>query len=219
VVTTITDIRVPADAFPLGHILEAHPDVTIELQRLVPTQHGLIPLFWVETEHEKEVEESLRDDPLVADLVKLTRTPERILYSVRWDLDVDTLVETLVSLNVDLLTAEGTADSWEFRLQFRNKADLNRFRRACRDDDVDLELIELFNPLMPSEKGPLTSIQKDALATAFENGYWNVPRGITQQELADLIGVSDGMLSRRLRRGVEIAVEQLLFGPSGKPFE
>ncbi|ODR80521.1 hypothetical protein BG842_03430 [Haladaptatus sp. W1] len=72
---------------------------------------------------------------------------------------------------------------------------------------------------MPPEKGPLTSEQKDTLATAYKNGYWNVPREITQQDLADLIGLSDGMLSRRLRQGVKIAVEQLLFGPSGKPFE
>jgi len=60
----------------------------------------------VETEHEQEVDEALRADPLVADLVQLTRTPERILYSVTWSPDVDGLVETLVSLNVDVLTAE-----------------------------------------------------------------------------------------------------------------
>ncbi|HZD42475.1 MAG TPA: helix-turn-helix domain-containing protein, partial [Methanomicrobiales archaeon] len=191
-VTTITDIRVPADAFPLGRILQEYPEVEIELQRLIPARQGIIPLFWVASELETDVEETLRADPLVEELVELTRTPDRILYSVSWNPDVDQLVETLTSLNVDMLTAEGTADYWVFRLQFRNHEDLNRFRRACREQNIDVDLVELYNPLMPSEKGPLTSEQKDVLATAFENGYWNVPREITQEELSDLIGVSDG---------------------------
>ena len=48
-VTIITDVRVPADQFPLGRILQAYPDVEIELERIVPTRDEIIPLFWVET--------------------------------------------------------------------------------------------------------------------------------------------------------------------------
>jgi hypothetical protein len=219
VATTIIDIRVPADAFSLGRILDAYPDIEIELQRLVPTREDIIPLFWVETENEEEVEETLRADPLVKELAQLTRTPERVLYSVNWNPDVDALVGLLVTPNVDVLTAEGTAESWEFRLQFRDKANLAQFRNGCQEQNIDLELVELFNPLMPPEKGPLTPAQKDALATAFENGYWDVPCEITQQELAALIGISESTLSQRLRQGVKIAVGELLFGSGGKPFE
>lgn len=218
-VTIITDIRVPSDQFPLGRILQEYPDVEIELERIVPTQEAVIPLFWVDSDSEDAVEETLQNDPLVEKIVKLTRTPERVLYSVNWNPDVDALVRTIVDLGADVLLATGTADSWEFQLQFRNRTDLERFRRRSHEQNIDIELLELYNPQMPKEKGPLTSEQKDALATAYEQGYWDVPRKTTQEELADFIGISDGLLSRHLRDGVKIAVGELLFGPGGKPYE
>ncbi|MDS0294947.1 bacterio-opsin activator domain-containing protein [Halogeometricum luteum] len=190
-VTIITDVRVPAREFPLGRILEDYPDVEIELEQLVPTQTGVMPLFWVDSGSEGAVAETLTNDPLVEDITLLTRTPTRVLYSVDWSPDVDALVRTLVDLGVDVLTATGTAESWDFRLQFRKQTDLERFRRACQRQDIDVELLELYNPLMPPEKGPLTSEQHDILATAYESGYWDVPRKTTQEELAELIGVND----------------------------
>ncbi|HZD42474.1 MAG TPA: helix-turn-helix domain-containing protein, partial [Methanomicrobiales archaeon] len=178
----------------------------------VPMQENIIPLFWVDSESEPEVEETLREDPLVEELVVLTRTPDRILYSVNWSPEIDALVRAVVDLGVDILTGEGTANFWEFRLQFQNREQLSRFRRTCQDDDIPIELLRVYNPVMPPEEGPLTAEQKDALATAFENGYWSVPREVTQTELADLVGVSDNSMSQRLRRGVKIAVAELLYG-------
>ena len=211
-VTTITDIRVPAGQFPLGRILQAYPDVEIELERIVPTRDEIIPLFWIESGNEREVEETLREDPLVEEIVQLTRTPDRILYSVNWSPDVDALVRTMVDLGVDVLTAEGTSNFWEFRLQFSDREQLSRFRRTCREDDIDIELLRVYNPQMPPEEGPLTPEQQDALATAFEQGYWDVPRKITQTDLAEFVGISDNSMSQRLRRGVKVAVAEMLYG-------
>jgi predicted DNA binding protein len=213
-VTTITDIRVPAGSFPLGRILQQYPDIEIELERIVPTQASIIPLFWVQTGTEKEVEKTLRDDPLVDELVQLTRTPDRVLYSVNWSPDVNSLVQTLIDLGIEVLTAEGTANFWEFRLQFSNREQLAGFRRRCAEEDIPIELLRVYNPMMPQEVGPLSPAQNDALSTAYENGYWDVPRGINQQELADIIGISDNAMSQRLRRGVKVAVAELLYGSS-----
>ncbi|MDS0282577.1 helix-turn-helix domain-containing protein [Haloarcula onubensis] len=208
---TITDIRVPADAFPLGRLLQAYPDIEIELERLVPTEEEIIPLFWVESEYVDDIRQTLGEDPLVEEVIELTRLPDRALYSVNWSPDIDALVGTLVELKIHVLGAEGTASSWEFRLQFPDRELLATFRRACRAHDVPIELLRLYNPTMPAESGPLTPEQRDALVTAYEHGYWGVPRGITQTELADLVGISDNSMSQRLRRGVEVAVAELLY--------
>jgi predicted DNA binding protein len=218
-VTVITDIRVPAGQFPLGRILEASPDVAIELERLVPTREAIVPLFWVDAGYEARVEEAFRADPLVEHLAPRTRASGRVLYSVTWSPDVDGLVRAVVDHGADVLSAEATADFWEFRLQFRSRADLRRFRRTARERGIDLELLELYNPQMPPEKGPLTSEQYDVLVTAYEQGYWDVPRETTQRELADFIGISEDLLSRRLRDGVRTVVGEQLFGPGGKPGE
>jgi hypothetical protein len=211
-VTTIIDVRVPADAFPLGRILQAYPEIEIELERLVPTKQAIIPLFWVASESEESVEATLREDPLVESLDELTRTPDRVLYQVNWSPDIDHLVGLLIDLSVEVLTAEGTANFWEFRLQFRNREQLARFRRIAQDHDVPLDLLRVYNPMVPPEEGPLTPEQTDALATAFENGYFDVPREISQRDLADLIGISDNALSQRLRRGVKTVVSEQLYG-------
>mgnify|MGYP000344970554 CR=1 FL=1 len=215
-VTTITDVRVPADQFPLGRILHDYPDVEIELERIVPTREAVIPLFWVESESEQDVKSTLRDDPLVEEIVELTRTPDRILYSVNWSPEINALVRAIVELGVEVLTAEGTANFWEFRLQFKDREQLGQFRRACQDKDIQVELLRVYNPMMPPEEGPLTPEQADALSTAYENGYWNVPRGITQTDLADLVGISDNSMSQRLRRGVKTAVAEMLYGAGGR---
>jgi len=211
-VTTITDIRVPADQFPLGRILKEYPDIEIELERIVPTREEIIPLFWIESGSEREVEETLETDPLVEEISALTRTPDRILYSVNWSPEVDALVRTMVDLGVDVLTAEGTANFWEFRLQFADREQLSRFRRICQDEDIDIELLRVYNPQMPPETGPLSPEQRDALTAAYEEGYFDVPRGISQKDLADLVGISDNSMSQRLRRGTKVAVAELLYG-------
>jgi len=211
-VSTITDIRVPADVFPLGRILQAYPDVEIELERVVPTRDEIIPLFWVESGNERAVEETLKEDPLVLEIAALTRTPDRILYSVNWSSDIDSLLGIIMDLDVDVLTAEGTANHWEFRLQFADREQLTQFRRACQNEDIPLDLLRVYNQTMPPNEGPLTAEQSDALATAYERGFWNVPREITQKELAKLVGISDNSMSQRLRRGVKVAVEELLYG-------
>lgn len=210
--TTITDIRVPAGQFPLGRILEDYPDIEIELERIVPTRREIIPLFWIQTGSEDEVEETLKTDPLVKEISQLTRTPDRILYSVHWSPDIDSLVRVIVNLGVNVLTAEGRANFWEFRLQFRDRDQLGQFRCACLEENLDIELLRVYNPQLPQEEGPLTSEQRDALTAAYEEGYWDVPRGISQKELADLVGISDNSMSQRLRRGTKVAVSELLYG-------
>lgn len=210
---TITDVRVPAEAFPLGRILREYPDVEIELERLVPTDQEVIPLFWIGSDREAEVTETLRKDPLVERLDELTRTPDRVLLSVGWSPDIDALVGILVDLGVMVLTAEGTADFWEFRLQFGSRDQLSTFRRRCREQEIPVELLRVCNPTQPSRPATVTPEQRDALELAYEHGYWDVPRGATQGELADVVGISDNSMSQRLRRGVEVAVAELIYGP------
>ena len=42
-----------------------------------------------------------------------------------------------------------------------------------------------------------------ALVAAFEAGYYNIPRDVTLEELADELGISHQALSERFRRAYE----------------
>ena len=52
--------------------------------------------------------------------------------------------------------------------------------------------------------------QAETLRLALETGYFDVPRDVTLQDLADELGVSDQTVSERLRRGIATVVDDAL---------
>lgn len=207
----ITDISVPAEQFALGRLLEVYPDIDIELEAVVPLQSAIIPLFWVEGADSEDVEETFHDDSIVDDVNLLTETEGRFLFEIKWDSSVNSLLGALAASEAEVMSAEGEVDEWEFRLQFTDRDHLATFRRACVENDVDIQLRRLYNPSLPPSEGPLTQEQYDVLATGFENGYWEVPRAITLGELAELIGISDNAASQRLRRAINTVLSDTLY--------
>lgn len=210
----ITDISVPAGAFALGRLLEDYAAVELELERVVPTQHGIIPLLWVKGIDPAPVRETLVADPIVDEARILTETGGRTLLEVHWSPDVDSVVQPIIETDARLLLAQGTADKWDLRLQFNSREDLVRFRELARDHGVELHLKRLFNPTWPEPGQDLTPEQKDVILTAFENGYFEVPREKTLTEIADLIGISANSASQRLRRGLSKVVREMLVEPN-----
>ncbi len=216
--TVITDISVPADQFALGELFEAYPRVEIELVRVIPLREGVIPLLWVKYADPEAVEETLGGDPLTESVRLLTEADGRHLFEIRWSSEIDSLVTPLIESGAEVLRADGTAEAWEFRLQFSSRALLGQFRDACRNNDVHFHLDALYNPVLPAEdleEGALTSEQFDILATAHEHGYWQVPRDVELREVADLIGISSNAASQRMRRGLDTLVGRLVADKDG----
>lgn len=206
----ITDITVPAEQFALGRLFDEYPGIDIELERIVPLQTGVIPLFWVEHSDRDAIEETLRADPLIEEAKFLTQMDGRYLFEIQWRPEIDSLVQPLINAHADVLRAEGTVDAWEFRLQFVSRDHLTDFREQCLENDVQIELRRLYNPNLPDEESTLTDEQFDIISTAHAHGYWNVPRGVTLGELANLTGISDNAASQRLRRGLDAIVGEFL---------
>jgi predicted DNA binding protein len=214
----IADISVPSDAFPLGRVLDEYPDVEIELERLVPLREAIIPLFWVAggegtTDRvTQNITETLQADPLTESVRSLTTTDERTLFEVHWNPHIDGLIRTFIETDVQLLQAQGTANVWDFRLQFRSRDALVDFRTACEDEGIPLTLRRLYNPSIPADNGRLTDNQHDALVTAYEQGYFDVPRSVSMGDLVEQFGISDSAFSQRLRRGTAALIAETLAG-------
>jgi predicted DNA binding protein len=213
----IADISVPSETFPLGKVLEEFPEVEIELERLVPLREAIIPLFWVsggesDAERERLVQTALDDDPLTEAVTKLTSTADRTLFEVRWNNEINGIIQSFIETDAELLQAQGTADVWDFRLQFRSRDALVEFRRSCETDDIPLTLRRLYNPSIPADNGRLTDNQHDALVTAYEEGYFEVPRRVSMGTLAARFDISDSAFSQRLRRGTSALIAETLAG-------
>lgn len=208
---TIVDIVVAADGLPLGDLPAATDAAEVELQRVVPVGPSASPYVWVTGGDVDEVEAAVRADPAVEAVDRLAASGDRHLYQVRWADDRDGLLGALVDADGELLRAVGTDGEWNLRLQFRSRGDLRAFRTGATEAGVSFDLRRLFNPSLPQEDDPLTAEQRAALRTAYEQGYYQVPRRRTQREVADLVGISGSSLSRRLRRGTAALIEHYLY--------
>jgi predicted DNA binding protein len=211
----ITDIRIPASQFALGRLFDSFPDIEVEIERLVPLRNGVIPLFWVDGADAEDVEAIIRADSMTDDVSLLSNVGGRHLFEVEWSPEIDAVIRPLVESGADVLRAQGSVDSWEFRLQFVDQVQLTDFRERCEANDIDIDLVALYNPTLPDARGKLTDKQHDIIATAYEEGYWEIPRGITLSELAETTGVSSNAASQRLRRGLNTLVAKTLYTPSG----
>lgn len=212
----IADVSIPASQFPLGRVLETFPEVEIELERLVPLTDGIIPLIWVRDDATDAVEAALNDDPVTLSVKRLTQTGRRVLYQIEWSLGVDGLVQSLLDSEAQVLTGEGTAKIWDFRLQFRTRAALEEFRESCQEKGISLRLRRLYHPTLPETTDSVSSAQSEALVAAYRAGYFEVPRRVKMSELAAEFGVSDSAFSQRLRRGTASLVAETLVPEFGR---
>lgn len=206
----IADISVPVDAFPFGRLFDKFPSLEIELERIVPLSETIVSLFWVGGYEGDGVGAHLEQRPKTDSVSRLTEADGRILYEVHWEPDPDGLVQTLIDCNAQLLQAEGMADVWDFRLQFESRGALSNFRQTCADADIPVTLRRLYNPSVPADSGRLTDCQYETLVAAYEQGYFQVPRATSMNELAAQFDISDNALSQRIRRGTAALIEETL---------
>jgi len=62
----------------------------------------------------------------------------------------------------------------------------------------------------------LTEPQQEAIAEAYRQGYYDVPREISLEELANELDISHQALSERLRRANRVLAGEQLDNPSGE---
>lgn len=208
--TVIADITIPSEEFELGRVFDEHPDITIDLERIVPLGDAVIPLFWITSGDADAIESTLLDSPHTEIARNLTDAGDRVLFEVRWDLEIDGIIQPLIETNGRVLEATGNADEWEFRVRFSAQEHLNEFNQAATDKGIPVTLRHLYNPTPPEEQSPMSDEQHEVITEAYRRGYFNVPRDVTAADLANSFEVSDSAVSQRLRRGLSTLVRKTM---------
>lgn len=72
---------------------------------------------------------------------------------------------------------------------------------------MDVETRSLYEARESSPTSEMSKKQKEALFTAYERGYFNVPKDATLSDLAEELDVSPSSLSGRLKRAQQHLVE------------
>lgn len=185
----------------------ATDDVHVSLDQQTVTSAG--DVSWVVRAKGLDVaafEEGLDADPTVADYAVIGGGRRRRLYHVRLSRSgrEGTASACWTEANGQFLGATRDDGRWTVRLRFPDREAVRAFFECCADcDGVDVSLKRLYES-EEAEKRPygLSRRQADALRTAFEAGYFDIPRGATLDDLSAELGISDNAVSERLRRGM-----------------
>lgn len=208
----IAHLRIPAESFELGRILELGAGGTIELETMVPLGEKAVPFFSVTEEVRESFEQSVQSHPSVENVVEVSRHDGERLYSLNWDVARDVFFQGIMEERGQLLNATGTATEWEFELRFPSHEALGEFHEYCSNAHISLEVGRVYNPVRPGTGAwyGLTPAQRETLILAVEGGYYSIPRKMSTQNLADDLDISDQAVTERLRRAIETLVKNTL---------
>jgi len=202
--SVIANVRLSGPDFALGRAFRTVPDTTVRVESIVPIASAVMPYFWVETTDIDAVRRALEDSEHVTGVTVIDDMGPKQLLKIEWTREPDGLVAVLLDTEAIVLEASMADDEWTFRLRFRDYDVLSTFSRRCRERDIRIELQQLYSPTRSTDDAQydLTPEQREVLVTAIEHGYFEVPRGVTLDELGELLGISDSAVSQRLRRGL-----------------
>ena len=133
---------------------------------------------------------------------------------MEWSDSVAQFVDALIDTEGSVLNAEAHDGTWELRIRFASREQLDIFQDYLSLQEHPFQLSNLIEPRFPrQERAQLTAAQRDALVAAVEQGYYRIPRDIVLDDLADALGISRQAASERLRRGIEQLVTTVLIEP------
>lgn len=209
VITSPNDDDAP-DSVP-RRIFEAVPEIEIEIESIVPLGESAIPYFWVWGDDLAAFETVLNGYAEVSDMTPLERVDGGALYRIEWDVDSPVL-QCIQRAGGAVMDAHGDADRWQLTVWFEGGGGSSSFLECCNGLDAKVEIarIHSLDRDVGSDPASVTPAQREALVVAYENGYFEGPRAITQTDLADRLGISAAATGRRLRRGTANIVEQHL---------
>ena len=97
--------------------------------------------------------------------------------------------------------ARCTGEGWTVRAHLSTRTVLTDLTGACQDADVSMEVLRLscMETVADPDGAVLNADQRELLAAAIDHGYFETPRGISQNDLARMFDVSPSAISQRLR--------------------
>lgn len=212
----VVQIRVPADRFLLSEAMARGPELVYEAEPCVLSGSRLFPHLWVRNHTDVDFEIHTEDDPTVGSVTRLATFDTEVLYRVRWTERDGGLIAAITGEPSAVLQASGQDGQWELKLRFDSESAVSSFHSVCRENDIRLDVSQVRHETGPrTSQWSLTVEQRQALVTALEMGYFDIPRTATADEVGDALGISDAALSQRLRRATANLVSNAV--TIGKP--
>lgn len=199
----VIEFTIPAGAFLLADTLQEYSDRTVEFEQIVPTHEQILPYLWATNGGDDAgFEEALRDDTTVANFRRVVELDGGALYQIDWTDMENGILGWIQDRDATMLQSEGEDDEWILKLRVESRDALGDFQNYCRDHDIDFELIRLYELTDPKfGQFNVTEKQREILITALDMGYFEIPRDVTLEEVAEAMDITKRAASERIRRG------------------
>lgn len=211
--------EIPADEFALYEALSSLPGVEFEIEHIVlSSDKATVPLIWVRKSKQEAVETAIENDHSVQDFMLLSAFDDELLYRMEWISEVELVLQMLTNSKATITDAFGTDGQWYLRILYPNRESLAETTQYAEKQGLTFDLTAIRRlEDKPASRLGLTEAQFEALETAHETGFYDIPRGIDQNELANELNISHQALSERLRRATDALIEDvLLHGKAAK---
>lgn len=214
----IAEFEIHCERLPLVSVAAAVPTATLQLE--LQFNHGPRPVFLLTvTDGRREpLEAALTAAVDVATYTHIGEAGDTHRYQAVPALSLDEQlgepVDDLAGLKA-LATTDAIIDhikvaptGWTQTGWFANREAFDAFRRFWhRHSEFRLRRLTRNTEPEPAGDG-LTDPQREALRTAYELGYFDIPRGASLEEVAGELGISASSASERLRRGQTRLIEE-----------
>ena len=204
--------EIPAEEFALYKTLEAEPKARFEAERVVQSgEDAVMPLLWVRNVEPTVFEKAVEADSSVEEFSLLSEFKDAYFYQMEWISEVDLVLQMLLNSKATILDAYGHDQRWYLRILYPNKGYLTKTNDYVREQGLTFNITAVRRMQgEPIGRYGLTAPQFEALSTASNAGYYEIPRDVDLQELAKELGISHQALSERLRRATNRLVEDAL---------
>lgn len=158
-------------------------------------------------------ETALAADPTVAKYNVLTKFEEKAYYTVTYSEMEDmrgtypfAVQQDIVYTSIDLQDGEHS-----IRARVPNRDALTALSEYCRENEIPFRIKRIYQEEPVKEgKTTLTNAQRQAMSLAYKRGYFDSPREVTLEEIADELGISRQAVAKRLRRGHKNLIESTI---------
>jgi len=200
----VVELTIPTEQFALSDTFERVPDATAETVPVAAHgNHGSMPFLSVVSSNTEQLADAITSDETTEEVIPLSGSNQRRLYQVSWRAPVRVVLGVFLQSTGSLLSARGTADRWRLQILFPDQNSISVICENWREHGIDpsIQRIVTVAGKFGFAELQLSQCQHDTLLTAYEMDYYDVPRGVTLEGVADELQVSHQALSERLRRG------------------
>lgn len=198
----------------LRETLTQLPELVVTVEAQYEYDESTYFLFWAEGVDFEAVTEALATDPTVTNCTKLAETPIQCLYQTCFTKTGCTAstYDLMSERNIVLLDARGTHEGWTVRMLFPTRETLSAYYDECQERDLSPTILAKYEEVeAPTRaKAELTAAQWEALTTAFDAGYFEIPRRTSLEDIADQLGISRQATSERIRRAQAALLDRQL---------